>query len=86
MGFEAVTRLVADLLTCTHDALPDEIVKGEIEKRMEDHRNELVIIAPGYPQEMARFLDSRVVALHHPDKSALMRIEAGDLEHAELGA
>ena len=62
-------------------------------KLMEDHRNNLVVIAAGYPQEMEVFLDSnpglrsrfsRVISFRDYDVRELLLIFLGMLRDAEL--
>ena len=62
-------------------------------KLMEDHRNNLVVIAAGYPQEMEIFLDSnpglrsrfsRVISFRDYDARELLLIFLGMLRDAEL--
>lgn len=62
-------------------------------KLMEDHRNNLVVIAAGYPQEMEVFLDSkpslrsrfsRVISFRDYDVRELLLIFLGMLRDTEL--
>jgi hypothetical protein len=96
MGFEAVTLPVADLLTCTHDARPDEIVKNEIEllvvrllrlaRRKGGDATAQVQLSVAVLKYLRPIKADVPELIAYPDKSALMRIEVRDFERAELGA